>query len=264
MQATLFLPTLNEEHGLLNVMSRVDPALFCQVLVSDGGSTDRTREIARERGYEVHCQKGPGIRHAYIEAWPLIRGDLVITFSPDGNCKPEDLPRLLAMLREGYDMVVASRYLPPAVSNDDDLITGFGNRLFTLTVNVLHGGRYTDAMGIYRGYRRELFCELGLDRDDAYRTVEKLYRTTIGIEPLLSVRAVRAGKKIIEIASDEPAREGGVSKLQVFKWGAAYYTQFFLELFSTGWIVKHQERGMKKGVLALCIPQSQEIPGGSK
>lgn len=238
MQATLFIPTLNEEHGLRSVMPRVDHGLFCQILVADGGSTDRTRAIAAERGYELHCQQSPGIRRAYIEAWPLIRGDLVITFSPDGNCKPEDLPRLLAKLREGYDLVVASRYLPPAVSEDDDLVTGFGNRLFTATVNLLHGGRYTDAMGIYRGYRKNLFYELGLDREDAYATVEKLYRTKIGIEPLLSVRAARAGKKIGEIASDEPAREGGVRKLQVLKWGAAYYTQFFLELFTPRQVVE--------------------------
>lgn len=231
MNITLFMPTINEEHGLRTVMPLVDMSLFCQILVSDGGSRDKTCEIAKEKGYDLHVQKKRGIRHAYMEAWPMIKGDYVITFSPDGNCKPQDLPRLIEKLREGYDMVVASRYLPPAKSEDDDLITGFGNWLFTKTVNLLHGGRYTDAMGIFRGYRTTLFNELGLQHEDPYSFVEKLYATRIGIEPLLSVRAARYGYRIAEIASDEPKRSGGERKLQVLKWGAAYYTQFILEAF---------------------------------
>jgi hypothetical protein len=54
----------------------------------------------------------------------------------------------------------------------------------------------------------------------------------MGIEPLLSVRAARARLRITEIPSDEPARIAGDAKVQVMRWGAAYYTQFFLEL---GW-----------------------------
>jgi hypothetical protein len=162
----------------------------------------------------------------------MLRGDYVITFSPDGNCPPEDLPRLIEKVKEGYDMVVASRYLPPAKSDDDGLITGFGNWLFTRTVNLLHGGAYTDAMTIFRIYRTSLFAELGLDREEAYALPEKLYFTKMGIEPLLSVRAARAKCKISEIPSNEPKRIAGDAKVQVIRWGAAYYTQFFLEL---GW-----------------------------
>jgi hypothetical protein len=54
----------------------------------------------------------------------------------------------------------------------------------------------------------------------------------MGIEPLLSVRAARAGCKISEIPSNEPPRLAGDAKVQVLRWGAAYYTQFWLEL---GW-----------------------------
>lgn len=46
-------------------------------------------------------------------------------------------------------MVIASRYLGAAKSEDDDFVTAFGNWLFTGTVNWLHGGHYTDAMVIY-------------------------------------------------------------------------------------------------------------------
>ena len=86
-------------------------------------------------------------------------------------------------------------------------------------------------MGIFRIYRKNLFYELGLDQESPYRLSETLFHTTVGIEPLLSVRALSYGKKVSEIGSPEPPRLGGERKLQIFRWGAAYYTQFWMEFF---------------------------------
>lgn len=202
------------------------------MLVSDGNSADRTREVATSLGAQVYTQKKKGIRHAYIEAWPLITGDIVATLSPDGNCIPEDLNKLSSrMIQEKFDMVIASRYYRGQKSADDDWVTSFGNWLFTQTVNLLFHGSYSDVMGIYRIYRKDLFYELGLDKESAYRIPEILFRTVIGIEPLLSVRALSCRKKVSEIGSFEPARIGGERKLQVLRWGAAYYFQFLWEFF---------------------------------
>lgn len=88
-----------------------------------------------------------------MEVLPYIEGDIVLTFSPDGNSIPEFIPELINKMKEGCDMVIVSRYLDDAKSDDDDFITGFGNWLFTKTINVLHGGHYTDAMVIFRAYR---------------------------------------------------------------------------------------------------------------
>jgi glycosyltransferase involved in cell wall biosynthesis len=197
-----------------------------QILILDGGSTDGTVEYAKAEGYEVHVQTEPGIRQGYMEVLPKIRGDVILTFSPDGNSIPELLPQLIAKIDEGYDMVIASRYKPPARSADDDWITAFGNWLFTRTVNVLHGGRYTDAMVIYRAYRTRLVRELELDQDRWYRMPERLFGCRISWEPLLSVRAARRQLKVTEIPGDEPARVGGERKLRVLRWGASYYFQF--------------------------------------
>src|SRR5262245_54142430 len=92
------------------IMPRVRNEWCEQILVLDGGSTDGTQEYAREKGYELYVQKERGLRFAYREAWPLIRGDCVITFSPDGNSIPELIPSLISKMEEGYDMVTASRY----------------------------------------------------------------------------------------------------------------------------------------------------------
>lgn len=223
---TLVVPTLNEIVGMKSIMPQIRREWVDQIIILDGGSTDGTVEWARDNGYEVHIQSEPGIRHAYREVLPKVRGDVILTFSPDGNSIPDLLPQLVEKMEAGYDMVIASRYKPPAKSADDDFITAFGNWLFTRTVNLLHGGRYTDAMVIYRAYRTSLVRELELDDDKWYSTPEWLFRTRISWEPLLSARAARRKLKVCEIPGDEPIRIGGERKLRVLQWGAAYYFQF--------------------------------------
>lgn len=231
MKTTLLVMTLNEISGMKAIMPRVDRSWVDQIIVVDGGSTDGTVEWAVQNGYQVYAQKQRGFRHAYTEVWPSITGNVVITFSPDGNSVPELIPDLIAKMKEGYDMVIASRYLGDAKSQDDDYVTGFGNWLFTRTVNLLHGGHYTDAMVIYRAYRKELAQELALDQEESYALPERLFMTKISWEPLLSVRAAKAKLRITEIPGDEPPRIGGERKLKVLQWGAAYYFQFIRELW---------------------------------
>ncbi len=228
---TLVVPTWNEIDGMKAIMPQIRREWVDQIIILDGGSTDGTVEWARANGYEVHVQTEPGIRQAYMEILPKIRGDVVLTFSPDGNSIPDLLPQLIAKIDEGYDMVIASRYKPPAKSADDDWVTAFGNWLFTRTVNLLHGGRYTDVMVIYRAYRTRLIRELELDQDRWYTTPERLFGCRISWEPLLSARAARRRLKVTEIPGDEPPRLGGERKLRVLRWGASYYFQFLRDFF---------------------------------
>jgi len=232
MTITLMVVAKNEEEGMRVIMPQVKPEWVDQVLVVDGQSTDGTVEYSRSMGYDVYVQQQKGLRAAYTEAWPHIRGEYVITFSPDGNSPPEYIPELIAKIREGYDMVIGSRYFGDATSEDDDIVTGFGNWLFTNTINLLHGGHYSDAMTIYRIYPTKLYYQLGLHLDETYERFEKMYFTKIGVEPVLSVRAAKAGLKTADIACPEPARIGGERKLQIVRWGLAYMSQVFWEKFT--------------------------------
>ena len=125
MQVSLLVMTLNEIDGMQHIMPRINKNWVDQIIVIDGGSTDGTIEWAREKGYEVYIQKQKGFRHAYVEALPLIKGDIILTFSPDGNSIPELIPKIINKMKEGFDMVIASRYFGEAKSEDDDIITGF-------------------------------------------------------------------------------------------------------------------------------------------
>lgn len=163
------------------------------------------------------------------EAVNYITSDVIITFSPDGNCIPELIPQLIEKMKEGYDMVIVSRYAQGAKSDDDNIVTSFGNWLFTTTVNLLYDAKYTDVMGIYRAYKKDLVSSLDLDKEITFTTPERLFRTRLFWEPILSTRAAKRKLKITEIPGDEPNRIGGEAKLQTIKWGAAYMYQVLRE-----------------------------------
>lgn len=231
MKVTLLIPTLNEIGGMKAIMPRIKREWYNQLLVVDGNSTDGTITYCKEKGYPLFIQKRKGLRYAYIEALPHIEGDVVITFSPDANSIPELIPSLIEKMKQGYDMVIVSRYAKGAKSYDDDLITAFGNWMFTGLINLLYRARYTDVMVMFRAWRKEIFRELDLDKEVSYAPEEKLFRTKVGIEPLLSVRAAKRKLKCADIPGDEPPRIGGERKLKILQWGAAYLFEVFRELF---------------------------------
>ena len=230
---SLLVMTLNEIVGMKAIMPRIRREWLDQIIVVDGGSTDGTIEWAREQGYEVYVQQKPGFRSAYLEVWPQVRGDTVIYFTPDGNTVPEAVPPIIDKMEEGYDLVIGSRYLGGAKSLDDDLVTGFGNWMFRTLTNLLLKPAgvpwMTDPMVMFRAHKKDLPHRLGLDRPEPFVGLERLFRTRVDWIPLMSMRALKWRMRWAEIPADEPARIGGVRKLQILKWGAVFLIQLFRE-----------------------------------
>lgn len=231
MKTTLLVLTLNEIDCVSDIMPQIDRSWVDQILIVDGGSTDGTGEWFEKHGYEVYRQKKRGLREAYREALEHVKGDVIITFSPDGNSLPDRIPALVEKMKEGFDMVIVSRYLPPAKSEDDSWITGFGNWFFTKLINALHGSRYTDSFVMFRAYRTALLTELDVLNEEAYRIPERLFKTRIPVEPLLSVRAAKRRCRVGEIPGTEPVRIGGQRKLEVVRWGLGFFYQIVREVF---------------------------------
>ena len=129
-------------------------------------------------------------------------------------------------------MLIASGYIGDAESEDDSLLTGFGNWLFTRTINVLFGSRYRDSLVIFRAYRKDMAERLELADDGAFNFVETLF----GIGPrklswefLMSARAVRYGYRVTEIPASEPPPIGSQRRFNRLLWAATYYLQFLIE-----------------------------------
>lgn len=204
MKVCILIPTYNEIQGIKEIVPRIKKEWYDRLIILDAGSTDGTIEYAKKSGYEVIVQKRPGIRMAYIECYGAIEEDIVVTFSPDGNSVLETIPLLVNKIRDGHDLVIASRYKDEAKSYDDTWLTGMANFLFTFMIS-LFGYRYTDAMVMYRAYRRDVPKQLKLTelRNEWY---EKYIGRYVSWEPLMSIRAAKKKLKISEIASDEPVR----------------------------------------------------------
>jgi glycosyltransferase involved in cell wall biosynthesis len=201
----LLLPTLNEIDGLTKIFHTIDQSLFEQILIVDGGSTDGTVEFATKHAIPMISQARPGLGFAVLDAIKLLKTDCVIEFSLDGNCLVDQLPEICKKLREGFDLVVVSRYLPPAISYDDSFITGFGNWMFTRLIRGLGKFPATDALTMYRGFDCKII---------QFPEFEKLLYGPV-FEPLVSAIAGLRNLKTCEIPGDEPKRIGGISKMSV-------------------------------------------------
>ena len=162
-KVTLFIPVRNEINGVKLIMPRINRDWVEEIIVVDSNSTDGTREYFEENGYFVIRQKSKGICGAYWECLEAAKGDIIIPFSPDNNSIPEIIPALINKIKEGYDMVIVSRYAKGAKSYDDDRITALGNWMFTGMVNILFGGKYTDVLVMFRAFRKELIEALEMD-----------------------------------------------------------------------------------------------------
>lgn len=222
MKVTLFLPTLNEIEGMKAMVPRLRREWVDEILVVDGGSDDGTAEFAIAQGYRVHRQQSKGITGAYQEAIDLATGEMMIAFSPDGNSLPERIPDLIATMKEGYDMVIVSRYLSGATSEDDSAVTALGNWLFTKIINGLFGGNYTDTLVMFRAWRKDIIRQL------------PRHVLRAGFEPISSIRCAKRRLRVTEIPGDEPRRIGGTRKMNPILNGLDICKLILLEFFKNG------------------------------
>jgi hypothetical protein len=207
LTTTLLLPTLNEIDAVRVIIPQLRPEWVDETIVVDGGSTDGTVEYVRAAGLRVHSQVNQGYGEGLLEAIKLARGEVIIEFNPDGNSIPDDIPRIIAKINEGYDLVIGSRYRDGAKSDDDDWLTATGNWMFTRIVNLLFGTQYTDSLVGFRAYRRQQALQLDLDAPGLSWPCQT------------STRFARAGLRVTEIPAHEPARIGGKRKMMPFRTG---------------------------------------------
>ncbi len=207
MKTLLIAPTINEVVALRQVLPRLDRKTVDEIIVVDQNSTDGTVEYCQKLGYRVHRQQSRGYGASFMEVLAMTKADIIIEFLPDGSSLPEKIPELLAKINEGYDFVICSRYRDGAKSYDDDIVTSFGNWLFTAMINFLFRAHYTDALVGFRAYRRSAYDKLGLNAKGLSWTAQQ------------SIQFAKAGLKVTEIGADEPARIGGVRKMRPFITG---------------------------------------------
>jgi glycosyltransferase involved in cell wall biosynthesis len=217
--STLAILVLNEIEAIKQILPLIKREWVDEIIVVDGGSTDGTIEHCESQGFQVLRQKERGYGRGMLELIDIAKGDIIIEFMGDGNCRPEAIPELVRKINEGFDLVIASRYTHNATSFDDTVITRFGNWCFTHLINVLFRASFQDSTMGYRAYRKDAFKALEMDSPG-------LCFPTQG-----SIQFARFGYRITEIPSDEPMRLGGERKAQNIKTGLELLDMIRKELF---------------------------------
>ncbi len=89
---TLLVIALNEIEGIKIIMPKIKKNWLDQIIIVDGGSSDGTVDWTKKNNFDVYIQKKKGFRHAYEEIFRKVTGNIIFTFSPDGNSIPELIP----------------------------------------------------------------------------------------------------------------------------------------------------------------------------
>jgi glycosyltransferase involved in cell wall biosynthesis len=193
---TVVLPCLNEAESLPVVLAAIPAGYHCMVV--DNNSTDATAAVARRYGAEVVNESRPGYGAAVHAGVMAARTPLVAVLDGDGSLDPADLPRLVAELERGADMVIGRRR--PVRGLRWPWHARLGTAAVSWRLRTRHRLDVHDIAPM-RVVRRDALLALGVnDRRSGY--------------PLeLLVRAAAAGWRVVEVDVEYGPRLGGKSKV---------------------------------------------------
>src|SRR3954451_23957449 len=146
-------PCLNEAENIVECVTRAREALTRnaisgEVVVADNDSDDGSRELAEAAGARVVHEPRRGYGSAYLAGFAAARGEFIVMGDADLTYDFDEIPRFVAELQDGADMVIGDRmknihpgampWLHRYVGNP--LLSGFLNLLFRTGVSDAHCG----------------------------------------------------------------------------------------------------------------------------
>ena len=155
MKISLIIPARNEAAALGLLLAENRRLLpEAEHIVVDDGSTDDTATVAAEHGARVISHPYPKGNGAAVKTGArAATGEILVFMDADGQHRPEDIPRLLAKLEEGYDMAVGAR----GMQDHAGAHRGFANAVFNRLASWMVNHRVDDLTSGFRAVRAERF-----------------------------------------------------------------------------------------------------------
>jgi len=226
---SVVVPLYNEEEAIDELYRQLTEALTAygapyEVIVADDGSTDGSFEKLKaihqrdERWRIIRFRRNFGQTAGFAAGFDRARGDVVITIDADLQNDPADIPKLMAKIDEGYDIVSGWR-----VDRQDAFLTRklpsmMANWLISRSTNVkLH----------------DYGCSLKAYRADVVKNIN-LYGELHRFIPAV---ASAYGVRVTEIPVNHRAREHGASK-----YGISRTFRVFLDLITVYFLLGYSTR----------------------
>lgn len=223
-ELSLIILTLNEQDNVKSLLQNLKQSLLkmsisYELIVIDGGSTDRTVETARSEGAKVIVQPERGYGKALKEGFQASQGRYVLTMDADLSHPAEFIEHLWQARTKG-ELVVASRYVPGATFEAPlfrKLLSRILNTVFTRALSV----PVKDISSGFRLYRREVLQNLKVDGTH-FEALEELL-----------IKIHMNGWRVTEIPFNYAPRREGKSKARLIAFGVC-----FLRTFISMWALR--------------------------
>src|SRR5271167_1430588 len=205
---TIVVPVFNESANLASLWSRLKPVLDglarpWESVFIDDGSRDESLSILCEiaageegRVRVVELARNVGQHSAILAGFKQSRGEIVVTLDADLQNPPEEIPRLIAAIDEGNDVVGGWRE-----ERHDRLYRKYASRLHNRLTSMIVGVPMHDYGCMLRAYRRHI-VDTVVDCDEKAASVPALANTF--------------AKRVTEIRVAHDDRASGSSKYNLF------------------------------------------------
>ena len=228
----IFIPVLNEEGAVKDVIEGFKNIGYNNILVYDGNSKDKTREVAAAAGARVVIQSGKGKGQAMIQAFNSITEKYIVMIDGDGTELPKEIHLLLDPVLEGKADHVAGNRIAGRTPKAFTALNLFGNRLINRFFRCAFKSNLRDILTGYRAFTRESIQALDLKQNGFV------------IETEMTVECLMKGQKIIEVPITylprpekvetklHPVRDGYRIITAVYKYSRFYNPKFFFGIWS--------------------------------
>jgi len=227
-EISVVIPVYNEQESIGELAALLKKSLATlpfswEVIVCDDGSQDATfdRYLQETHGDDrfkcISFRKNFGKSMALSAGFHYSQGEIIITMDGDLQDRPDEIPKLLEKLNEGYDLVSGWKQ-----KRHDPYSKRLPSKIFNLTVSLLTGVKIHDFNCGLKIYRRSVVESLNL-YGDLYRFIPAL--------------AAWQGFRVGEIPVQHSPRKYGKSK-----YGASRLVRAVFDLCTILFLIKYATR----------------------